>query len=134
MPDRIDRPTDELVRLYIKGRDKLLDLKKEVEEKAAPIKVAMSRIENELMQRMEESGEESKRTVAGTAFLTTQTSVTTADREAFLQYVIQNDAWEFADVRPMKSAITELLESGKELPPGVNTSRTKAINIRRASS
>lgn len=134
---RLNHKTDDLIARYVKGRDKLAEIKKHAEEEAAPIKKAMALVEAELLMRMQEAGEKSKATDAGTCYVTTKHSVTMPDRAAFMDYIEQNDAWHLADVRPMKSAIVEMVEGAEEgaeieLPAGVNYTATKEVNVRRA--
>lgn len=134
---RLTNTTEDLIARHIKGRDKLAEIKKRADDEAAPIKKAMSLVEAELLTRMTDDKEKSKATEAGTCYITTKHSVTMPDRDAFMSYVEQNDAWHLADVRPLKSAIVELVESAGEgveveLPAGINFSATKEVNVRRA--
>lgn len=123
---------DDLVATYVKARLKKAKLKSEYDEKVKPVDAVMDRIEAELLNTFNTMGVDSIKTPSGTAYVTTKSSATVADREAFRQYLLQNDAWELADLRAAKLAIEQFKESNQELPPGINYSATKAVNFRSA--
>ena len=79
-----------------------------------------------------ETGQESAKTEHGTAYKATRMSTKVSDRDAFLNFVRENEAWEFLESRANKTAVTAYMEENEDVPPGVDVSRISTINIRRS--
>lgn len=121
------------VALYIQVRDRRSDRKaafKIEDDKDAAIQ---AKLEALFLQKFQESGTDSL-TVrgVGTAFTQRRTSVSSADKEAFLDFIKTNDEWGLLDARPLKSAIESYKEAHGELPPGLNWSEEIVVNVRRS--
>lgn len=93
----------------------------------------LRQIEIALLEQLNKQGAESIKTPAGTAFKSTETSITVADGGQFQRFVIGSNLWELVDFRANKTAVKEFLESQKALPPGLNHSETYVVRVRRAS-
>ena len=124
--------TGELIKKYIQVRDKANDIKKEHKEQLAPYNEAMQKIEDHMQKLMEQSDLENLKSEEGTAYKTTQTSVTVADWDSFKDYIITMGAWHMLDKRANKTAVSEVVEETGELPPGLDMKRSIKINIRRS--
>lgn len=122
----------ELVAKYIQLRDKKAEYKAEYEGKVAKIEELLDKIEGKLLQVFEESGMDSVKTEAGTAYKSTRVSVTTGDKDAFMEFVRTNDEWPLLEVRPSKSAVEQYREQHDDLPPGINWRAEQVVNIRRS--
>ena len=122
----------ELVAMYIQLRDKKAEYKAEYEVKVAKIEENLGKIEAKLLQVFEESGMDSVKTEAGTAYKSTRVSVTTGDKDAFMEFVRTNDEWPLLEVRPSKSAVEQYREQHDDLPPGINWRAEQVVNIRRS--
>ena len=81
---------DELVANYIKLRDKKSQLKKQYDEKVAKVDAVMDKMEAIILKTFQDSGIDSARTDAGTAYISTRTSATVANREEFFSWVLQD--------------------------------------------
>lgn len=123
----------DLVDKYIQIRDRKAQLKKEYEAKVAPLEEAHAKIEAKFLELFEKTGTDSLKTEFGTAYRSTRSSVTTADRDAFMTYIRENDEWPLLEVRPAKAAVEVFKEEHGELPPGLNYREEMVVNIRRAS-
>ena len=123
----------EAVKLYVKLRDEAAELKREYQEKADKVKAKMDQIEAALMVAMDATGMESVKVESGTAYITTQTSATVADRETFLNFCKEKGEWSLIDVRASKSAITQYKTATNDLPPGINWRAERVVNFRRQS-
>jgi hypothetical protein len=75
---------------------------------------------------------DSVKTEAGTAYKSTRISVTTGDKDAFMEFVRTNDEWPLLEVRPSKSAVEEYRAAHDDLPPGINWRAEQVVNIRRS--
>lgn len=122
----------ELVAKYIQLRDKKAEYKAEYDTKVAKIEEVLDKIEAKFLQVFEESGMDSVKTEAGTAYKSTKVSVTTGDKDAFMEFVRTNDEWPLLEVRPSKAAVEQYREQHDDLPPGINWRAEQVVNIRRS--
>ena len=122
------------VKLYIELRDKKAEMKAEFDASVATIQEKMDKLEAKLLEAFQKAGTDSVKTPFGTAYTTVRTSVSAADREAFLQFVKDNGEWALLDVRPLKSAVEQFRAANdNELPPGLNVREERVVNIRRSA-
>lgn len=122
----------EIVEKYIEIRDKKALLKADYEAKVAKVDTALTKLEGILLKTFDEAGMESCKTAAGTAYKTTRTSFTVADRDTFIGFVKDNEAWEMLESRCSKKAAEEFMAANGEIPPGVNYRAEQVVNVRRS--
>jgi hypothetical protein len=122
----------ELVEKYIQCRDKKAEYKAEYDLKVAKVEEAMDKIENKFLEVFASTGMESIRTEFGTAFASSRTSCTVADKEVFMDYVIKNQEWPLLEVKPAKKAVEEFKTATDELPPGLNWTVERVVSVRRS--
>lgn len=127
-----DMRDDEIVQLYIALRDRRATRKAKYDADDADDKAKQEKLEGIMLHRMQESGSESIRTQFGTAFKSTRTSATVADRDMFLQFVRENEAWEMLESRVNKTAVEQYRAANDEIPPGVNVRTEVTVNFRRS--
>ena len=125
---------DELVANYIKLRDKKSQLKKQYDEKVAKVDAVMDRMEAVILKTFQDSGIDSARTDAGTAYISTRTSATVASREEFLSWVLQDpdERSIFLENRVSKVAVEQFKAANDDLPPGINFRSEVTVGVRRA--
>lgn len=122
----------QLVEIYIKLRDIRAQRKAAFENDDAADKFKQEKIEGLLLVRFAESGHESIKTASGTAYKTTKTSASIADKDAFFNgWVVPNQAWEFLDIKANKTSIVDYKNLNGELPPGINWREELTLNVRR---
>ena len=125
---------DELVANYIKLRDKKSLLKKQYDEKVAKVDAVMDKMEAIILKTFQDSGIDSARTDAGTAYISTRTSATVGSREELFQW-IQEDFEErsiFLENRVSKVAVEQFKAANDDLPPGINFRSEVTVGVRRA--
>lgn len=125
---------DELVANYIKLRDRKSQLKKQYDEKVAKVDAVMDKMEAIILKTFQDSGIDSARTDAGTAYISTRTSATVGSREELFQW-IQEDFDErsiFLENRVSKVAVEQYKAANDDLPPGVNFRSEVTVGVRRA--
>lgn len=123
----------EVVETYIKLRDRIAKREAEFKAFVATDKEKLEKIEAYLLKEFNESGVDSIKTPAGTAYKTSKVSVTTADKEAFFHnWVVPNNAWEFLDIKPNKTAVQQFKAEHEDVPPGLNWSETMVVQVRRS--
>lgn len=124
----------EAVELYIKLRDKKAKIKAEFDEAVAPVQEKIDQLEVKLLDVFNKTGMDSVKTEFGTAYTSTRTSVSMADRDAFLAFVRETGDFNMLDVRPSRSAVPEFAAAnGGELPPGINMRTERVVNVRRSA-
>ena len=125
---------DELVANYIKLRDRKSQLKKQYDEKVAKVDAVMDKMEAIILKTFQDSGIDSARTDAGTAYISTRSSATVGSREELFQW-IQEDFDErsiFLENRVSKVAVEQYKAANDDLPPGVNFRSELVVGVRRA--
>jgi nanoRNase/pAp phosphatase (c-di-AMP/oligoRNAs hydrolase) len=122
----------DLVRKYLKLREAKAELEAKHKEETSRFTKAMQKIETTLLSEFTETGQESAKTPHGTAYVSVRTSAKVADRDAFLDFVRDNQAWDFVESRVSKKAVEDYVAEHEELPSGVNVTRSMTVNIRRS--
>ena len=122
---------DQVVKGYIKLRDKKNDMKKEPTEQLRPISEKMGLLENWLLRDLQTRGVQSQKTAEGTAFVSTTAAATVKDRDAFFDFVREKEMWELLESRVSKTVVADYLEETGEVIPGVNYQQTQVVRIRR---
>jgi hypothetical protein len=123
---------DEVIGKYVSLRDKKAEIKKEYDGKIASIDDALGKIEAALLKAMQDSGLDSMKTEAGTAYRSSRVSAKVADWDQFLPFVIKNESWEFLERRVSKEAVEQFKAANEDLPPGISWSETFVVNVRRS--
>lgn len=123
----------DLVQKYIELRDKKSQLKAEYDMRASKLDEVMQKIEVKLLEVFEQTGMDSVKTEFGTAYTSTRTSASIADREAFMEYVKSHDEWPLLEVRASKAAVEQYKAANDDLPPGINWREERVVNIRRSA-
>src|ERR1700756_3049009 len=98
----------------------------------APINDNLYKLGLWLQKTLQETGQTSAKTAAGTAFLQTDMSVAIEDWERILQFIQANDLWAMLERRVSKSVVTEYIESTKQVPPGVKITSEVSCHVRRS--
>lgn len=121
---------DQIVEKYMLLRKKKEAIDAEYKANRKRVTDAMARIETALLKMFEDAGVQSIKTAHGTPYINTRESVTVADRDAYFEFVIENEAWEMLESRASKNAVMEYKEAHGELPPGLNYRAERTINVK----
>lgn len=121
-----------IVGAYIKVRDEVAQIKASHKAQLEPYVQALDKLEAQMLQVLSDAGVESMKTSVGTAYRSERTSVTVADKSAFMDYIESNKAFDLLDVRANKTAVEGFMAENQDVPPGVNIRREVAVNFRRA--
>lgn len=119
------------VRQYVQLRDKIKELDDAHKASMKPYRDALEQLNGILLQELNNAGGNSVSTDFGTCYRKEKKSASLADGDAFMKYVIANSAWDLIDRKANVTAIAELLDDGKPLPPGVNFTKTFDVGVRR---
>lgn len=124
---------DQLIRAYVKARDKRDADKKAFNETQKPLLEGMRLIETVLLERLLQRGSLNTRTEAGTAYVSDDVSVTVNGWSQTLDFIKENELWELLEARVSKTAAQEIIAERQADIPGVVVRREKVVNIRRTS-
>lgn len=119
----------DLTRKYIKLRDMKTALSQKQKEEMRKITEPMEKIEAIFLKWFAETGQESSRTPFGTPYTKLREKIKCRDREQFLQYIRDEEAWDMLDARPLQSALLEYMKEHGELPPGLDYEAEKVVNV-----
>ena len=122
---------ESIIAKYIELRDAEDKAKADYNAIVAPLKAAREGLEAYLMKLANDTGQTSFGCGAGTAFITTETHCGVADWNAVLEFVQAEGLWNMLTKSVSKTVVKEYLDAHEQLPPGINWTAMKAIQIRR---
>lgn len=124
----------EAVAMYITLRDKKAQMKAQFDADVAEVQERMDKLEAKLLEVFNNTGTDSVKTPLGTAYVSTRTSASVADKDAFLDFVRNSKEWSLLDVRASKVAVEQYRSANDdELPPGINVRTERVVNVRRSA-
>jgi hypothetical protein len=116
---------------YVKLRDLIKVKEKEFKEAISPYKKTLDDLNSVLLNHLNKAGANSVNTDNGTVYRTEKKSASLADPAAFMEYVIDNRAFDLMDRKANVTAVAEFMKEHNELPPGVNFSSAYVVGVRR---
>jgi hypothetical protein len=134
MTIHVDIPAniEELVRQYVLLRDKVREAEDAHKAKLKDAKEHLEKLNNTLLERLNQLGGESVKTASGTVYRTTKRSASIKDGAIFRQFVIDNALYELVDWRANANAVDDFIQDQKAPPPGVDFSTTYTVGVRRS--
>jgi len=116
---------------YVKTRDEIAALNKQIDT----LKELQAKRENYMLHQLEVLNLQNVKTPHGvTLFKTVKESVTIADWDAALQWVQENEAYEYLTKGFNKTAVLEFMGKDRENPPppGVNFVAVRSLGVRKS--
>lgn len=120
------------VEQYVKLRDHIKKLNDEHKKKMAPFNDTLEQLNACLLSHLNSSNAESMRTEFGAVYKSEKKTASIADAQAFMDFVIANNAWDLLDRKANVTAVEEFMKSKNAPVPGVNFSTTTVAGVRRA--
>ena len=120
------------VEQFVKLRDLIKSRDDEHKKAMKPLRETLELLNSVLLSHLNDMGGNSIATDAGTAYRTEKKSASLADSEAFMDYVIANQAFDLLDRKANVTAVEEHIKENDAPPPGVNFSSTFVVGVRRA--
>ena len=126
---------DTVVAKYVELRDRRSALKKEFETEDNKLQEAQDKIETYLLHLMREmGGVENIKTAAGTAYKSTRTKASIADRLLVRAFVLETGNLDLLEMRASSTGVKQYMEEHEgALPAGFNVFTEESVNIRRAN-
>jgi hypothetical protein len=124
---------DKVIEAYVATRDEIAALEEAHKAEIRKLQSIQERREAWLHQFLNDSGQESAKTVSGTAFKKRKEFVSMGDWDQFLQFVQQHQAWELLNRAVNKTAALALMGEERDLSkvPGVKYSTAIEVQINR---
>jgi hypothetical protein len=116
---------------FVAVRDKIKEIEERHKEELAPLVETRNLLTTWLQDFLEASGAESVKTKQGTAYASVRYTASLPDPQAFMDYVIENQAFDLMDRKANSTAIREFIETHKAPPPGVNLNAVRTVGVRR---
>ncbi len=116
---------------YVALRDKIKSMDEEHKTSMKPYRDLLEKLNNVLLQHLTSINANNASTEAGTVYRTQKRSASIADGDAFLRYVIENNAWDLLDRKANVTAAFDYAKENKQPPPGVNLSSRWEVGVRR---
>jgi hypothetical protein len=120
----------QMIERYLQLRAKVAQIEERHKGELAPFTKVREQLENLLLAHLNESGADSTKCPAGTAYKSTATSVTVKDWAATLSFIQANNLWDLLEARVSKTAVVETIEETKKPVPGVQISRATVLRVR----
>jgi hypothetical protein len=119
------------VEQYVGLRDKIKRMDDAHKEKMKPFREALDQLNILLLHSLQTIGTDSATSQYGTVYRTDKKTASTADGEAFRQFVIEHQMFDMVDWKPNVKAVEDFIEANKTLPPGVNFNTVAVVGVRR---
>ena len=118
------------IRQYRFVRDEIKKLDEEHESFMKERRALLSWLGSDLLNMLNATGQDSAKTQAGTAYITTQVSATLRDAEEFRRFVIDGQRWDMLDWRANKTAVKDWVAEHQNEPPGVAYNPVRVVGVR----
>jgi hypothetical protein len=112
-------------------KDKIKALDDAHDEVLKPYKALQDKLEGLLLGHLREINAQNISTTFGTVSQLHLKSASIEDGTAFMDYVIQNEAWDLLDRKANKKAVEDFIKSNNSPPPGVKFSDALKLGLRR---
>lgn len=123
---------EELSRRFLALRDRKDEIAARHKQELKPYNEAMAKLEAYFLEVLQDSGLQSMSTKSATIFIGTSTSVTVAEWEKTLPFIIENERWELLNKAVNKTIVDEMLKEGEEVP-GVTVRKESYARVNRKS-
>lgn len=124
---------EQRVAQYLKLRDAIKAHDDAHKEKMKPFRETLEKLNNLLLDHLNNVGVESARTDVGTVYKTTKKSASLEDADQFRRHVIGTENWDLLDWKASQAGVEAFAkENNGNLPPGVKFSMTAVVGVRKA--
>lgn len=122
----------QMIEKYIALRDKKDEIKKQHTKQLEPYVQVMDQLEGMILNQLNQNNLDSMRSDSGTAFKSTETSVTVKNWQETFGFIRANGLWDLLEARVNKTAALSVIEETKAPIPGVNVTQTTVVRVRRS--
>jgi hypothetical protein len=124
---------NKITKAYLRLRDQRDELRRTYTDQDNVLKEKQERLEAAALAFLNETGQESARTVNGTVYRQEDVIPTGSDWERFYEWVKENDAFDALERRIKKGFVASYMEEHEGAPPpGVSVLRRYVVRVRRS--
>lgn len=116
---------------FLKLRDYKKAAEAEFKKSMERVNEAMRVLEADMLKHLIETGADHIGCETGTVYRRSELTCTVDDRDAYLDWCVEQEEWEALDVKANKTWVKERLNAGGTMPPGVKTSVYETVGVRR---
>ena len=128
-------PADKLAEIYIKIRDKRVELKEKFEAEDAVLKEQQDLLAQEMLEVCYENNADSIKTPAGTIIRKVDTRYWTTDWDSMYQFIQEHDAYPLLEKRIHQTNLKQFLEENPNLlPAGLQADSKYTVVVRRSKT
>lgn len=125
-------PMDKLARVYIKIRDAIAEVTKELESKVEALKAQQDEVAAQMKEQLRATGQTAAKTAHGTVSLVTKVRYVAQDRDAMKQFILEHGAIDLLEMRIAQVNMGKFLEENPGVvPTGLNTLSELTISVRK---
>ena len=125
--------TDKLAEIYIKIRDKRVELKEKFEQQDEELKAQQDLLAERMLDVCCDNNADSIKTPAGTIIRKVDTRYWTTDWDSMYQFIEEHDAYPLLEKRIHQTNLKQFLEENPELlPAGLQADRKYTVVVRRS--
>lgn len=117
---------------YVQVRDALKRMDEKHAAERKPLQELQDILSGKLREFLDNNNLESLKTDQGTCYTSTRYSASLADPDAFMTFVISNQAFHLLDRRANATAVQDYVKEHNQLPPGCNLNGIQSVGVRRA--
>lgn len=122
---------EQLIEEYRKLRAKKSAMEQLVKEKLIPINKKLEELENLGLKFLNDTGQTSAKTVNGTAYTSTLTTIKVSNTTDFIDFVTNNNAFDLLPQKVVKAVYDQYIEDGISIP-GIEVSSIIKLRIRKS--
>ena len=119
------------IRQLIQLKDKIKLRESELDEELKPYKEMVSKLEALILGHLGKINAQNISTPVGTVSVLHRKSASLEDPAAFMNYVIENSAWDLMDRKANAKAVEDFIIENNSPPPGVKFSDAITLGLRR---
>lgn len=122
---------DKYIGKLVALRDKIKELDDAHEERLKPYKEMKDKLERLILGHLISNNAQNISTAKGTASVLHRKSASLEDPAVFMDYVINNQAWDLIDRKANAKAVEDFIHANNSPPPGVRFSDALTLGLRR---
>lgn len=123
----------DVIAAYLKLRETKTEMADRHKDEMAPVNEKMTKLETFMLDLLNKANVDSMAFKGvGTMFKKDTTSVTAEEWDATLQWIRDNNAWEFLERRVSKTVVMEYAEQHGEYPPGLKVTNATVVQVRKS--
>ena len=127
--------TDKLAEIYIKIRDKRVELKEKFEQQDEELKAQQDLLAERMLDVCSDNNADSIKTPAGTIIRKVDTRYWTTDWDSMYQFIQEHDAYPLLEKRIHQTNLKQFLEENPNLlPAGLQADSKYTVVVRRSKA